>query len=300
MTPDVSIATTCDRCGTPLTAGTTACPHCGRLVYAEHLANLSISAKHAADTGDISAALADWREALSLLPPDSKQAAIVIQKINELDAALAAPAAGKPGSKVAAGLGAAGLLLLKFKTLLLGLTKFSTLSTMFLSFGVYISFWGWQFAAGFVLSIYVHEMGHVIALRKYGFKATAPMFIPGLGALIRLKQQIVNPREDAEIGLAEPIYGLGAAVFSLGIWELSRFHVGGLHPMKIFAAIAGVGAWVNLFNLLPVYTLDGGRGFSCDVTTATVCRCRGGPSGAGPPPKTGCCCCWGLCVCIAR
>jgi Zn-dependent protease len=96
-------------------------------------------------------------------------------------------------------------------------------------------------------------MGHVIALRRYGLKATAPMFIPGIGALIRLQQQVVNPREDAEIGLAGPIYGLGAAGVSLGLWYATK--------QPIFAAIAGVGAWINLFNLLPIGTLDGGRGF---------------------------------------
>jgi len=124
---------------------------------------------------------------------------------------------------------------------------------MLLSLGAYWTVWGWRFALGLVLSIYIHEMGHVIALRRYGFRATAPMFVPGLGALIRLQQRVVNPREDAEIGLAGPIYGLGAAVFALLLWW------GTGEP--IFAAIAGVGAWINLFNLLPISSLDGGRGF---------------------------------------
>ena len=70
----------------------------------------------------------------------------------------------------------------KAKALLLGLTKGTTLLTMLLSLGVYWSMWGWPLRLGLVLSIYVHEMGHVIALARYGFRATAPMFIPGLGA----------------------------------------------------------------------------------------------------------------------
>ena len=81
----------------------------------------------------------------------------------------------------------------------------------------------------------------------------APMFVPGLGAMIRLQQQVVNPFEDAEIGLAGPIYGLGAAVVTALIWQATQ--------QPIFAAIAGVGAWINLFNLTPLGTLDGGRGF---------------------------------------
>ncbi len=141
----------------------------------------------------------------------------------------------------------------KLKVILLGLAKGTTFLSMMLSLGVYWTIFGWKFALGLVLSIYIHEMGHVIALRRLGFQATAPMFIPGFGALIRLQQQVVNPTEDAEIGLAGPIYGLGAATLALGIWLLTR--------EPIFAAIAGVNAWINLFNLLPVYTLDGGRGF---------------------------------------
>jgi Zn-dependent protease len=79
------------------------------------------------------------------------------------------------------------------------------------------------------------------------------MFIPGLGALIRLQQRVVNPREDADIGLAGPIYGLGAAIVSLALWYAT--------DNPIFAAIASVGAWINLFNLLPIASLDGGRAF---------------------------------------
>jgi Zn-dependent protease len=124
---------------------------------------------------------------------------------------------------------------------------------MLLSLGVYWTAWGWKFALGIVLSIYVHEMGHVLALRRYGFRATAPMFIPGFGALIRLQQRVVNPQEDADIGLAGPIYGLGAALFCLALW--------GIAQQPIFLALAGVGAWINLFNLLPLGSLDGGRGF---------------------------------------
>src|SRR5439155_143942 len=83
---------------------------------------------------------------------------------------------------------------------LLGLTKASTLFTMLLSAGVYWAAWGWKFALGVVLSIYVHEMGHVQALQRYGIKATAPMFIPGVGAVVRLKQYPASPR-DARVGL---------------------------------------------------------------------------------------------------
>ena len=238
-----------------------ACPGCARLVHAEALERLAGAARDAADRGDFTAALAAWREALDLLPVGSKQHQVIAAKITELGRALpsntlaAEPTSG--GNRrtwgVASGVGALGLLAWKFKAILLGLTKGSTLLSMFLALGVYWTAWGWKFALGIVLSIYIHEMGHVIALRRYGFKASAPMFLPGLGAIVRLQQRVVNPREDAEIGLAGPIYGLLAAAVSLGLWVAT--------DQPIFAAIGSVGAWINLFNLLPVASLDGGRAF---------------------------------------
>jgi len=110
------------------------------------------------------------------------------------------------------------------------------------------------FAAGLVISIYVHEMGHVAALRRYGIAASAPMFIPGVGALVRLRAQRLAPHEDARIGLAGPMWGLGAAV--------AAFAGGRLGGGPMYAAIAHTGAWLNLFNLLPVWQLDGNRGFA--------------------------------------
>src|ERR1035437_4631322 len=87
-------------------------------------------------------------------------------------------------------MGAGPLLLLaltKGKFLLLGLTKMGTLLTMLASLGVYWAMYGWAFALGLVVSIYTHEMGHVAAIRRYGFPASAPMFIPGFGAFIQLR-----------------------------------------------------------------------------------------------------------------
>ena len=74
-------------------------------------------------------------------------------------------------------------------------------------FAVYWRMFGWKFALGFVLSIYVHEMGHVIALRKYGIAASSPMFIPFVGALVRLKQYPANVAQDARVDLARPDLG---------------------------------------------------------------------------------------------
>ncbi len=250
----------CPACGTQVAADMLACPSCGRLLYADRLTELAQTAEQATQAGDFSSALASWREALTLLPPRSRQFEIISAKITELGSKVQEqPAPGPKGHQQSAGgravgaMAALSALAWKFKVLLVGLSKGTTLLSMLLSLGVYWSIWGWKFALGLVLSIYVHEMGHVIALRRYGFKATAPVFIPGLGALIRLQQQVVNPFEDAAIGLAGPLYGLGAALVVAGIWLATK--------QPIFAAIAGVGAWINLFNLLPIGTLDGGRGF---------------------------------------
>jgi Zn-dependent protease len=196
-----------------------------------------------------------WQQSLSLLPPDTVQYAKIKARLTELDeqSAVAGDQTAQGWRKGAAGIGPALLLLLtKGKALLLGLTKIGTLVTMAASLGVYWAIYGWALAFGVVLSIYIHEMGHVIAIRHYGFKATAPMFIPGLGALIRMRGVRLPPIPDSRIGLAGPIYGLGAALAALAIYYATH--------AKIWGAIAHFGAIVNLFNLIPIWQLDGSRG----------------------------------------
>src|SRR5690242_5833467 len=258
----------CVQCGTQIAPALLACPSCRRLVHAEKLKRLAATAEGAAQAGDPSAALAAWRQALDLLPADATQHQVVSARIAALSRSLDAGAAGaKHGSglgKGAAGVGALGALLFKFKfalvfvltkakLLLFGLTKASTFFSMLVSASLYWTMWGWKFAVGVVLSIYVHEMGHVQALQRYGIKATAPMFIPGVGAVVRLKQYPADRREDARVGLAGPIWGLGAAAVAYAVYRATG--------SGIWGAIAHFGAWVNLFNLLPVWQLDGGRGF---------------------------------------
>jgi Zn-dependent protease len=117
---------------------------------------------------------------------------------------------------------------------------------------VYWALYGWALALGVVVSIYVHEMGHVAKIRHYGFPASAPMFIPGLGAFIQMRGVRLPPIPEARIGLAGPTYGLAAAVAALGVYYATG--------VKIWGVIADFGAWVNLFNLIPVWQLDGSRG----------------------------------------
>jgi len=255
----------CPECHTALAPGLLSCPGCQRLVHAETLKALAAKAENAVRDGDLTAALTCWRRALELLPPDSRQHAAVTAQVAELSRRLDAGAAAdskadkqplrrKGPWSIFLGLGAAlAFLLAKVKWLMLGLSKAGTLWTMLLSFGVYWTAWGWQFALGLVLSIYVHEMGHVAALHRYGIPATAPMFIPGFGALVRLKQNPATPDEDATVGLAGPLWGLGAACATYALFLLTG------NPF--FAALTDVGAFINLFNLMPLGPLDGGRGF---------------------------------------
>jgi Zn-dependent protease len=269
--------TRCPTCGTDVAPGILSCPGCHRLVYADTLKAYRDQADLAAQHGDAQAELAAWRSAAELLPPQSRQHAVVMERIAALSTVVDAVSAPPPPStgmwKWIGGLGTAGLFLWKFKfllvalltkgkLLLLGLTKASTFFSMLLAFGVYWTAWGMWFAAGLVLSIYVHEMGHVFALRRFGIAATAPMFVPGLGALIRLRGQRLSPREDARIGLAGPMWGLAAATAALAGAALG----GG----PLWKAIAHVGAWINLFNLLPVWQLDGNRGFSALAKSGRV------------------------------
>jgi len=226
------------------------------LLYAAELEDLSRKAQIAANGGSLVQAKEFWAQALAYLPPETVQYRSVQARIEDLTQRIAAagPAAHGGWRKgIAGGLGPIALLLWKFKVLIFGLAKMSTLLSMFVSFGFYWRLFGWPMAAGLILSIYIHEMGHVIELRKLGIPAGAPMFIPGLGAIIQLRGVNLPPVQDARIGLAGPIYGLAAAIAAYAVFVLTG--------QKIWAAIAQLGAWINLFNLIPIWQLDGGRGF---------------------------------------
>jgi Zn-dependent protease len=237
-------------------------------VHGARLSALAREAQEATSRGELTEAAARWRTALDLLPAESAQHAQVQQRIAELSARIEREGGSSPAQRtrrIGGAAAAVGALLWKFKALallalgkakllLFGLTKMSTLLSMAASLGVYWAAWGWKFAAGLVASIYVHEIGHVAALRRYGIPASAPMFVPGLGAYIRSSQYPATPCEDARVGLAGPLWGL----FAAGACYAAHLALG----WESLAAIARIGAWINLFNLLPIATLDGGRGFN--------------------------------------
>jgi Zn-dependent protease len=131
------------------------------------------------------------------------------------------------------------------------LKMLTTAGTALISVAAYSLFFGWWFAIGFVILLFVHEMGHVIQLRREGGKASAPMFVPFMGAVIFAKSFGGNALSEARVGLAGPVLGtLGAGVCLL---------IGELTNSDFFRALAYIGFLLNLFNLLPVVPLDGGR-----------------------------------------
>jgi Zn-dependent protease len=156
--------------------------------------------------------------------------------------------------KLAAPFIALALLLWKAKFIFVAIFKlkiFTTSASMLVSVGAYALFWGWKFALGFVLLLLLHELGHVIQLRREGIPASAPMFIPFLGAVIAAKSLGKDAAAEARVGLAGPILGSIATLVPLAIWLATG--------EEFWRALAYIGFFLNLLNLLPVLPLDGGR-----------------------------------------
>ena len=261
----------CSRCGTELAPALLACPSCNALVHADELRALATAAEEAEAAKDGARAIALWRQALELLPPNSKQYQSLVDRVAALDQQYANATRQAEVDRVRSKYGKHGALisamavflfkfkfailfiLTKGKLLLLGLTKLSTLSSMALFLGFDASFLGWPLALGLVLSIYIHEMGHVAALHRHGIKASSPMFVPGLGAFIRAQQRIHGEWAEADVGLAGPIWGLGAAIVCYIIYRATG--------VAYWSTLAKWGALINAFNLIPVWQLDGAHAF---------------------------------------
>lgn len=170
------------------------------------------------------------------------------------------PSLGQRLKKLLAPIGVALVLLVKFgaklKFLILPLIKFFPLllktgGTMVLSIGAYALAWGWQFAVGFVLLLFIHECGHLLVARCFGLKVGAPVFIPFMGALIALKEAPKDAWMEAWVGIGGPLLGTAGALACEGVFLLTG------NPL--FRALAYTGFFLNLFNLVPIGFLDGGR-----------------------------------------
>jgi Zn-dependent protease len=243
----------CASCRTELPPGALVCPACLRLVQAETLTRLADEAQALEAAGDGPAALERWRQALALLPAGTRQGAAVHAAVARLAAVhRPAPAASEPPPWLR-WLGPLGVALLAGWKLI-GVAKFASLLSLVAFFGVYLAELGWQYAAGLVLSIYLHELGHVLALRRAGIPSSPPMFIPGVGAYVRMHAAPKDAATDAAVGLAGPAAGLAAALAAQALWLATG--------QPIFRAVAHSGAVINLFNLTPVWQLDGARGLA--------------------------------------
>jgi Zn-dependent protease len=152
------------------------------------------------------------------------------------------------GRKIWAPFAAVGAIIAKFGVAIL---KYKFLLGLFISFGAYLWFGGIWFAVGLIGLIFVHECGHWLEAKRQGLPVTAPLFIPFLGASIFLKERPENAWREFQLAFAGPLVGsLGAlAVYAVAVAEDSNR----------LRAIAFLGFFINLFNLLPVVPLDGGR-----------------------------------------
>jgi Zn-dependent protease len=126
----------------------------------------------------------------------------------------------------------------------------ATSGSMFLSVWFYSLAFGWSFALGLVLLIFVHEMGHVFVAWRQGLPISAPIFVPGMGAIILAKAESKSAWDAAVMGIGGPVLGSLGAVVCWGLYAATQ--------NELFLGLAYVGFLINLFNLMPVFPLDGG------------------------------------------
>ncbi len=157
------------------------------------------------------------------------------------------PVSGKKKGGLVGILAALGVLMAKFAPITLVFFKMGF--SMLLSVGGYAILFGWKFAAGFVLLIFLHEMGHFVAATFYRVPVSAPMFIPFMGAYVTLKNRPMNPWTNAVISYAGPFAG------ACGGWACLYAALAFEAPWMM--AVASYTLFLNAFNLLPIPGLDG-------------------------------------------
>ncbi len=252
MTQRPATSLRCRACGTELSPSMLECPACHALVRAVELRDLAARARQCEERDDAAGARDAWSEVLSLLPAGVAQRRVVEDAVQRWSARAPAQDRRRMPAWLARLGPAAAIVYGAWK--LVAVAKLAPFLSLLASFALYWNVFGWAFAAGLVLSIYVHELGHVVALRRAGIPASAPMFIPGVGAIVRLHRAPPDAATDARVGLAGPMAGLLAAAACYGIAVTTS--------APIFRALAHAGAVINLFNLIPIWSLDGARGFA--------------------------------------
>ena len=241
----------CARCSHYLQPGSLACPECQTLAYGPHLNQLAASAALAEKEGNLPHARERWTEALTWLPADAHQANQIHQHLATLDTQQ--KTADDKRARWTKKLGPFAPILLgaaKFKSAFFLLFKLKFLLGFVSFFGLYWVLFGWRFAAGFMLAILIHEMGHYIAVRSRGLKADLPAFAFGR-AYVRWYNEGLSLAAIASIALAGPLAGLLAALAFGGLYLWTH--------LQIFSALTYASAWLNLFNMIPVFNFDGAQ-----------------------------------------
>lgn len=222
------------------------------MVHAARLEELAASARRHEQRHDLLAAQADWRAAFELLPADSSQAAWVQAKLAELAQAGVQSVKSEPPAwtRKLGPLAPLAVLLLKAKVFL-SLLKLPFLLS-FAGFAVlYWGLYGARFGIGLAALILVHEFGHFIELRRRGLAADLPLFIPGFGAYVRWTAAGVTADTRALVSLAGPLAGAIGAGFCALMWLQTQ--------QRLWIALAGFSAFINLMNMIPVWRLDGAQ-----------------------------------------
>jgi Zn-dependent protease len=223
------------------------------MVHTQRLEELAASARAHEESRELMAASEDWAAVLSLLPSDSSQAVWVRGKLAELSRALPVQPAKDAAPAWTRKLGPLAplvLILLKGKVFL-SLLKFKFLLSFASFAAIYWALYGAKFGIGLAVLILVHELGHYIAVRRQGLAADLPMFIPGFGAYVRWTAAGVSPDARAMVSLAGPLAGALAAVLCALLWMQTR--------QGLWVGLASFSAFINLMNLIPVWTLDGSQ-----------------------------------------
>jgi Zn-dependent protease len=242
----------CGRCGAALDCASLVCPRCQALAHGRRLEELAASARRHEQSRELAAARADWQAALELLPADSSQAEWVRGRLAELAPHDVSMERSEPPAwaRKLGPLAPIAVLLAKGK-LFFALLKLPFLLSFATFAALYWGLYGARFGIGLAVLILVHELGHLIEVRRRGFPADLPMFIPGFGAYVRWTAAGVTAHTRAVVSLAGPLAGaVGAALCGL-IW----YQTGD----RLWLGLASFSAWINLMNLIPVWRLDGGQ-----------------------------------------
>lgn len=231
------------------------CSRCHTLVHGAELDELAKQANALEGKGDLAQARELWCRSLTKLPPESKQAAWVKEKLSSLEAEIESgapkPNADHTWARRLGPLAPLAILLAKGKGLFLIIFKLKFLFSFLSFFAVYAGLFGWRYGLGLAVSILIHELGHYIDIKRRGLPAEMPVFLPGLGAYVRWTALGVTQSQIAQISLAGPLAGVIAAAGCY--WMYLRT------TDPLWAALARTGAILNTLNLIPVWMLDGGK-----------------------------------------